>query len=119
MADGVILLAQVLVGRASPRAVDVSLSLRSTGLAGTLAPPNLRDLLLLVVLLALPSAVFAHRLDEYMQATIVVVEPEHIRLQINLTPGVAVAERVMALIDQNHDGMISTNESAAYCELLK
>jgi hypothetical protein len=70
-------------------------------------------------LLVLPSAVFAHRLDEYLQATIVVIEPDRVRLQINLTPGVAVAERVVALIDQDHDGMISTNEAAAYSESLK
>jgi len=67
----------------------------------------------------LPSITLAHRLDEYLQATLVVIEPEEIRLQINLTPGVAVADQVLGLIDRNRDGMISTNEAAAYCELLK
>jgi hypothetical protein len=74
---------------------------------------------LLLALLALPCTVSAHQLDEYLQATLVVIEPDSVRLQINLTPGVAVAERVLALIDTDRDGMISTNEAAAYCELLK
>jgi hypothetical protein len=82
--------------------------------------PHRADLrLLLLALLAFPSAVFAHRLDEYLQATIVVIEPDRVRLQINLTPGVAVAEQVLALIDHNRDGIISTNEAAAYSELVK
>jgi hypothetical protein len=75
--------------------------------------------LLLLALLASPSAIFAHQLDEYLQATLVSIEHDDIRLQINLTPGVAVAEQVLALIDHDHDGVISTNEAAAYSERLK
>ena len=74
---------------------------------------------LLLALLAVPSAVFAHRDDQYLQATLVTIEPSSVRLQINLTPGVAVAERVIALIDRDGDGAISTNEAAAYAESLK
>ena len=74
---------------------------------------------LLLGLVALPSSALAHRLDEYLQATLVTIEPGEIRLQINLTPGVAVAEQVLALIDRDRDGRISTNEATAYCELLK
>ena len=36
---------------------------------------TLRRLPLLFALLAFPSAVFAHRLDEYLQATLVAIEP--------------------------------------------
>src|SRR6476659_4018767 len=72
-----------------------------------------------VALLALPSAVFAHRLDEYLQATLVSIEPGGVRVQINLTPGVAVADQVLGLVDRDHDDLISTNETAAYAELLK
>ena len=72
---------------------------------------------LLLALLAFPSAVFAHRDDQYLQATLVAIEPSGVRLQINLTPGVAVAEQVLAQIDR--DGAISKNEAAAYAELLK
>jgi hypothetical protein len=74
---------------------------------------------LLFALLAFPSAVFAHRDDEYLQATLVAIEPSGVRLQINLTPGVAVAEQVIAEIDRDRDGAISENEAAAYAELLK
>jgi hypothetical protein len=80
---------------------------------------TLRRLALLFGLVALPSTVLAHRLDEYLQATLVAIEPRGLRLQINLTPGVAVAQQVLAVIDRNRDGVISTNEAAAYCELLK
>jgi hypothetical protein len=73
---------------------------------------------LLLGLIALPSTSLAHRLDEYLQATLVTIEPGEIRLQINLTPGVAVAKQVLSLIDRDHDGVISTNEAAAYAKLL-
>jgi hypothetical protein len=75
--------------------------------------------LLVLALFALPSAVFSHRLDEYLQATLAVIERDRIRLQINLTPGVAVAENVLSLIDRDHDGLITTNEAVAYSQLLK
>ena len=74
---------------------------------------------LLLALLAFPSAVFAHRDDQYLQATLVAIEPSGVRLQINLTPGVAVAEQVLAQIDRDRDGAISKNEAAAYAKLLK
>jgi hypothetical protein len=80
---------------------------------------RLRCLPLLLALLSFPSAGFAHRDDQYLQATLVAIEPTEIRLQINLTPGIAVAERVIAVIDRDHDGAISKNEAAAYAELLK
>jgi len=79
----------------------------------------LRRLGLLLGLVALPSTGLAHRLDEYLQATLVTIEPSAVRLQINLTPGVAVAEKVLARIDRDHDGVISINEAAAYAELLR
>ncbi len=75
--------------------------------------------LVLLAFMAFPTAAFAHRLDEYLQATLVAIEPGDIQLQMNLTPGVAVAEQVLALIDRDHDGVISTNESRAYAEMLK
>jgi len=74
---------------------------------------------LLFALLAFPSAVFAHRDDQYLQATLVAVEPSAVRLQINLIPGIAVAEQVLAVIDRDGDGLISTSEAAAYAESLK
>ena len=80
---------------------------------------RLRRLPLLLVLLAFPSAVFAHRDDQYLQATLVAIEPSGVRLQINLTPGVAVAEQVLAQIDRDRDGAISKKEASAYAKVLK
>lgn len=76
-------------------------------------------LAILLALLALPSAVGAHREDEYLQATLVAIEPGGVRLHINLTPGIAVAEQVIARIDRDRDGAISEREAAAYAESLK
>ena len=74
---------------------------------------------LLLALLAAPTTVFAHRDDEYLQATLVAIEPSSVRLQINLTPGVAVAEQVIAQIDRDRDGEISENEVVAYADSLQ
>jgi hypothetical protein len=72
-----------------------------------------------LALLALPSAAVAHRLDEYLQAMLVVIEPTGITLMINLTPGVEVADEVLKRIDFNRDGQISDGETATYSELLR
>ena len=72
---------------------------------------------LLLALLAFPSAVFAHRDDQYLQATLVAIEPSGVRLQMNLTPGVAVAEQVIAEIDRDRDGAISKERSGSLCRV--
>jgi len=64
----------------------------------------------------LPCAVSAHRLDEYLQATRISVERDAVRLEINLTPGAAVAEDILATIDKDRNGEISQSESRAYAE---
>jgi nickel/cobalt transporter (NicO) family protein len=79
----------------------------------------LRCLPLLFAVLSLPCAVLAHRDDQYLQATLVAIAPSGVALQINLTPGIAVAEQVIALIDRDRDGVIAANEAAAYSALLK
>src|SRR3954470_24533815 len=74
---------------------------------------------LLLLLLALPSAGLAHQLDEYIQATLVVIEPGEIRLQMNLTPGVQVAGKVLALIDRDQNSVVASNEANVYAEALQ
>ena len=69
-----------------------------------------------VAIVAFPSIATAHALDEYLQATMVDVGPESVHLQIYLTPGVAVADKVLAEIDTNHDGVISDGEAATYTD---
>ena len=72
-----------------------------------------------VALAWLASPTFAHRLDEYLQATLVSIEPNRVRLEINLTPGVEIAESLLARIDGGRDGVISEKEAAAYAESLR
>jgi HupE / UreJ protein len=70
--------------------------------------------LALLGLLATPA--FAHRLDEYLQATILSIEPGSVQATMRLVPGVAVAPSVIAGIDSNHDGAISMDEQRRYAE---
>ena len=73
----------------------------------------------LLALVALPSTALAHRLDEYLQATVVRIEPETVGLSIHLTPGIEAADDVLARIDWNRDGLIAESEGATYAELLR
>ncbi len=72
-----------------------------------------------LALLTSPIRAAAHQVDECLQAVLVAVEPGKIRLQMNLTPGTAVAGKMLDLIDRNHDGVISSNEAVTYAELLR
>jgi hypothetical protein len=65
-------------------------------------------------LVAMPA--LAHRLDEYLQATIFSIEPGSIHATMRLVPGVAVASRVIASIDSDHDGVLSPDEQHRYAE---
>jgi hypothetical protein len=56
----------------------------------------------------------AHRLDEYLQATLIGVTRDGIDVEIQLTPGVAVLPVVMAVIDRDRDGRISLEEERVY-----
>lgn len=81
-----------------------------------------RTLLRLALLLAFnlpPSTVYAHQLDEYVQATLVDIDPAAIRLRINLTPGVEVSDKVLDVLDPDGDGAVTEKESAAYAGMLK
>ena len=68
------------------------------------------------LLLALATDALAHRLDEYLQAVRVAVATNRIELSIDLTPGVAVAGQVLAVIDPDLDGRFSEEERAAYAQ---
>jgi HupE / UreJ protein len=70
--------------------------------------------LTLIGLAATPA--LAHRLDEYLQATIFSIEPGIIHATMRLVPGVAVTPGVIASIDSNHDGVLSPDEQHRYAE---
>jgi hypothetical protein len=77
---------------------------------------NARLLAAAAILLSLGAGAFAHRLDEYLQATILSVENDHVQASMRLIPGVAVAPLVLASIDINGDGVISEVEQRTYAE---
>lgn len=69
-----------------------------------------------VIFLSMGAGVFAHRLNEYLQATLLSVEKDQLQGSMRLVPGVAVASAVLAEIDSNGDGVISEAEQHAYAE---
>jgi hydrogenase/urease accessory protein HupE len=75
--------------------------------------------LCVLALLALATPAFAHRLDEYLQATTIDVEHDRIDLRVRLTAGVSAATKVLAAIDLNGDNRISDAEQSAYAERVR
>jgi hypothetical protein len=71
-------------------------------------------LAMLAVSWATPAPASAHRLDEYLQATRLSVDVDHVGLEIDLTAGVRIASDVFAWIDTDRDGRISNAEAEAY-----
>jgi hypothetical protein len=77
---------------------------------------RIKFLILAGVLLLLPAALFAHRLDEYLEATIFSVDSDHVEGSMRLVPGVAVSSAVIGAIDADGDGRFSQSEQQAYAE---
>ena len=75
--------------------------------------------LLAIMLLWSATPAFAHRLDEYLQATTFAVEQNHVTVRMRLTPGVQVFPKVLADIDTNGDGAISQPEQQAYADQVR
>lgn len=67
-----------------------------------------------VVFLLAGTPALAHRLDEYLQGTLISVEKGRLQAQMTLTPGVAVYPIVIAGIDTDADGVISETEQRVY-----
>jgi hypothetical protein len=65
-------------------------------------------------LLRLPA--YAHRLDEYLEATILSIGSDRVDGSMRLVPGVAVSPVVIASIDTNGDGVFSESEQQAYVQ---
>lgn len=66
-----------------------------------------------VCLLATTTA-RAHRVDEYLQAATLDLSRDGITLTLRLTPGVAVRDEVLAVIDTDRDGTLSDAERTDY-----
>ena len=67
-----------------------------------------------VLAMSLAGGATAHRLDEYLQATLIGVTPDAVEVEIRLTPGVAMLPVWMAVVDQDRDGRVSAEEERAY-----
>lgn len=74
--------------------------------------------LIALIVLSMGSSPSAHRRDEYLQAARLAIDPERVQIALDLTPGIAVAERVLAEIDLDRDKFISEGEAQAYCTRL-
>jgi hypothetical protein len=73
-----------------------------------------RLLFCLLCACALPITAPAHALDQYLQVAQIALAPGGVRVELRLTPGARVADRVFALIDVDGDGQISPAEEQAY-----
>jgi HupE / UreJ protein len=69
-----------------------------------------------LMFLSLTGIASAHRLDEYLQATLISVEKDHVDVSMRLIPGIAVSSSVIASIDANGDGVLSPQERWDYAQ---
>ena len=60
------------------------------------------------------AAADAHRRDEYLQAARLAVDPDRVQVELDLTPGIAVAAGVIAGIDRDANGSLDPGEIRAY-----
>ena len=56
----------------------------------------------------------AHRRDELLQAARIAIDPTRVELQLDLTPGIEVADDLIADIDRDGDGVLSADEKRGY-----
>jgi pimeloyl-ACP methyl ester carboxylesterase len=68
------------------------------------------------IVLSIVAPASAHRLDEYLQATLISVEKDRVYVSMRLIPGVAVSSAVLSNIDTDSDGVISQREQKIYAE---
>ena len=71
-------------------------------------------LALFALLIAVPLS--AHRLDEYLQATLLSLHAAWVTAEMTLTPGVAVWPELLKSIDTNGDGAVSESEQRVYAD---
>jgi len=74
--------------------------------------------LALTTAIAGAAEVSAHRRDEYLQAARLAIDPGRVSLELDLTPGIALAGAIITDIDRNHDGLLTQDEQQAYAALV-
>ena len=75
-----------------------------------------RLLACVLVVFAFQATAAAHVIDEYLQQAQIALAPDGARVELRLIPGVQVADRVLAMIDIDDDGQISSAEEQAYAQ---
>ena len=65
---------------------------------------------------AFQATAVAHLLDEYVQAAKITLIPTGVGIELRLSPGVELADRIFATIDGDRNGQISTTEEQAYAQ---
>ena len=58
----------------------------------------------------------AHRLDEFLQAARLGVDPDRVEIALDLTPGIAIAAEVVTAIDRDANGSITDGEARAFAD---
>jgi hypothetical protein len=71
-----------------------------------------------VLLLSVLPPADAHVLDGYLQTARVALETDCVAVELDLTPGIAVAAEVFAAIDLDRDGRISEAERHEYARVV-
>jgi hypothetical protein len=69
-----------------------------------------------ICVLLFGKAAFAHRIDEYLQATILSLETNRVQASLRLIPGVLVSSSLIASIDSDGNGVFSASEERAYVQ---
>jgi hypothetical protein len=72
----------------------------------------------IAIAIGVVASASAHRLDEYLQAARIGIEPDRVDIELDLTPGADVARRLIAEIDRNHDGILGRDETRAYSNVV-
>jgi hypothetical protein len=72
----------------------------------------------LTMAIAAGAGVSAHRADEYLQAARLAIAPGRVQVELDMTPGIALAEAILADIDRDRDGSLSAEEQRAYARLV-
>ncbi len=56
----------------------------------------------------------AHRRDELLQAARIAIAPGRVELELDLAPGIAIADALIAEIDRDRDGTFSATETSEF-----
>ena len=75
-----------------------------------------RTLATFAVAFAVGASLSAHRRDEHLQAARIAIEPEHVDVDLDITPGADLAEAAILAIDGDRDGTLSPAEQDAYAQ---